>query len=158
MEERYFTTRAHEFETTKRVLMQFPDSKLDLKPGEKSKTARELAWVFVVEERLMQKLMTGGEPDFSARPPETMAEILEELEREHAKTDAIIKNMRPEEFREGAMFFVAPKTPGKIPKGDLLWMLLLDSIHHRGQFSVYSRIAGAKVPSIYGPSADEPWN
>lgn len=33
----------------------------------------------------------------------------------------------------------------------------VDSVHHRGQFSVYLRLAGGKVPSIYGPSADEPW-
>ena len=32
-----------------------------------------------------------------------------------------------------------------------------DSIHHRGQLSVYIRPAGGKVPSIYGPSGDEPW-
>jgi len=29
------------------------------------------------------------------------------------------------------------------------------SIHHRGQLSVYLRQTGSKVPSIYGPSADE---
>jgi uncharacterized damage-inducible protein DinB len=40
---------------------------------------------------------------------------------------------------------------------DVLWYLLNDQIHHRGQFSVYLRMAGAKVPSIYGPSKDEPW-
>jgi uncharacterized damage-inducible protein DinB len=28
-------------------------------------------------------------------------------------------------------------------------------IHHRGQLSVYLRLIGAKVPGIYGPSADE---
>jgi uncharacterized damage-inducible protein DinB len=28
-------------------------------------------------------------------------------------------------------------------------------IHHRGQLSVFLRLAGAKVPAIYGPSADE---
>ena len=27
--------------------------------------------------------------------------------------------------------------------------------HHRGQLSVYLRLAGAVVPSMYGPSADE---
>ena len=27
--------------------------------------------------------------------------------------------------------------------------------HHRGQLTVYLRLAGAKVPSIYGPSADD---
>ena len=29
------------------------------------------------------------------------------------------------------------------------------SIHHRGQLSSYIRPMGGKVPSIYGPSADE---
>ena len=27
--------------------------------------------------------------------------------------------------------------------------------HHRGQMTVYLRLMGAKVPAIYGPSADE---
>jgi uncharacterized damage-inducible protein DinB len=44
-----------------------------------------------------------------------------------------------------------------VRKADMLWMMLSDSIHHRGQFSIYLRLVGAKVPSIYGPSADEPW-
>jgi uncharacterized damage-inducible protein DinB len=39
---------------------------------------------------------------------------------------------------------------------DALWLELFDHIHHRGQFSVYVRLAGAKLPSIYGPTADEP--
>ena len=37
-------------------------------------------------------------------------------------------------------------------------MIMNHIIHHRGQFSVYLRMAGGKVPSIYGPSADEKWN
>jgi uncharacterized damage-inducible protein DinB len=41
---------------------------------------------------------------------------------------------------------------------DFIWyMVLLDHIHHRGQMSVYVRLAGGKVPSIYGPSGDDPW-
>jgi len=28
-------------------------------------------------------------------------------------------------------------------------------IHHRAQLGVYLRIIGAKVPGMYGPSADE---
>jgi len=35
--------------------------------------------------------------------------------------------------------------------------VLFDHVHHRGQLSVYMRMLDAKVPSIYGPSADEPW-
>jgi uncharacterized damage-inducible protein DinB len=40
--------------------------------------------------------------------------------------------------------------------GDMLFGILFDAIHHRGQLSTYLRPMGAKVPSIYGPSADDP--
>jgi len=39
----------------------------------------------------------------------------------------------------------------------VLWSVLMDQVHHRGQLSVYLRLVGAKVPSIYGPTADETW-
>ena len=39
---------------------------------------------------------------------------------------------------------------------EMLWGFLFDAIHHRGQLSSYLRPMGAKVPSIYGPSADDP--
>jgi uncharacterized damage-inducible protein DinB len=39
--------------------------------------------------------------------------------------------------------------------GGLLWLALFDIVHHRGQLSTYIRPMGSKVPSIYGPSADD---
>jgi uncharacterized damage-inducible protein DinB len=41
------------------------------------------------------------------------------------------------------------------PRQQLAWMMLLDSVHHRGQLSTHLRPMGSKVPSMYGPSADE---
>ena len=38
---------------------------------------------------------------------------------------------------------------------EMAWGFLLDQIDHRGQLSTYLRPMGAKVPAIYGPSADE---
>ena len=46
---------------------------------------------------------------------------------------------------------------GNFPVAEFLWFMLMDSVHQHGQLSVYVRCAGGKVPSIYGPSADEPW-
>ena len=69
----------------------------------------------------------------------------------------MVRGMGGEELRQTVQFFVAPRTMGDIPKIDFLWFLLHDQIHHRGQFSVYLRMADGKVPSIYGPTADEPW-
>jgi uncharacterized damage-inducible protein DinB len=42
------------------------------------------------------------------------------------------------------------------PLGVMVWFTLFDLIHHRGQLSTYIRPMGGKVPSIYGPSADDP--
>ena len=55
-------------------------------------------------------------------------------------------------------FITGPKQMGDIRRQDFLWFLLMDMVHHRGQLSVYLRMAGGKVPSIYGPTADEPWS
>jgi uncharacterized damage-inducible protein DinB len=38
---------------------------------------------------------------------------------------------------------------------NFVWGFLFDAIHHRGQISTYLRPMGGKVPSIYGPSADD---
>ena len=61
------------------------------------------------------------------------------------------------ELAQTVKFFTAPKTMGDWRRLDFAWFLLHDEIHHRGQLSVYVRAAGGKVPSIYGPSGDEPW-
>ncbi len=37
-------------------------------------------------------------------------------------------------------------------------MFLNHLVHHRAQLGVYLRLNGVAVPSIYGPSADEPWS
>ena len=41
------------------------------------------------------------------------------------------------------------------PMMEFLWDFMFDAIHHRGQLSAYLRPMGGKVPSIYGPSADD---
>ncbi len=41
------------------------------------------------------------------------------------------------------------------PRHEVIADTLCHAAHHRGQLSVYLRLLGATVPSIYGPSADE---
>jgi uncharacterized damage-inducible protein DinB len=40
--------------------------------------------------------------------------------------------------------------------GAIRFMMLNHLIHHRGQLSVYLRLQNVPLPSIYGPTADEP--
>lgn len=45
----------------------------------------------------------------------------------------------------------------KMPNAQHLVFQAVHNAHHRGQLSIYLRPMGSKVPSIYGGSADEPW-
>ena len=38
---------------------------------------------------------------------------------------------------------------------DVIRDTFLHSAHHRGQMTVYLRLLGSKVPSVYGPTADD---
>lgn len=40
-------------------------------------------------------------------------------------------------------------------KGFSLWVTVVHQIHHRGQLTVLMRLAGLKVPGVYGPSKEE---
>ena len=150
-----------EHATTMKLLRAFPADKLDLQPHPKSKTARNLAWNFVMEQAIAEKALTTG-LDWSVPPqsppaPETLDALIAALDQSHKKVASLVGGLKDGAFFETVKFPVAPKTIGDVPKIQFLWMLLCDQIHHRGQFSVYLRMADGKVPSIYGPSADEPW-
>ena len=53
-------------------------------------------------------------------------------------------------------FMLNGKVRMEMPVSQFLWMFFFDAIHHRGQLSTYIRPMGGKVPSIYGPSGDDP--
>ena len=43
------------------------------------------------------------------------------------------------------------------PRRDVVRQTINHLIHHRGQLTVYLRLQDVPLPSIYGPTADEPW-
>jgi len=157
--ETFIQTWEREFSTTMRVLKAYPADKLDLKPHERSRTARDLAWNFAAEEKLLIEGSLTGTFDFAnyPKPPGTLQEIISAYEKNHKDAMEKVKKISDDDLNKPVKFMTAPKQMGDVRRGDLLWMAVMDTVHHRGQFSVYLRMAGGKVPSIYGPSADEPW-
>lgn len=152
-----------EHSTTVRVLNAYPADKADLRPHPKCRSALELAWLLVRGQALIEKALTTGfdwsvPPSAAPGPPPTMETVLKALEQAHERVVKAVSDLSDEQLSETVQFFVAPKTLGDVRKLDFMWMILHDQIHHRGQFSIYLRMADGKVPSIYGPTADEPWN
>ena len=60
--------------------------------------------------------------------------------------------MPGEKLAKDTPFFAGMELPNVIYLG----LMNRHGVHHRGQLSTYLRPMGAKVPGIYGPSADEP--
>ena len=155
----FLKTWEEEFKTTLKVLNAYPDAKLDLKPAEISKTAKDLAWGIAMCDLFTDAVVKGTYMEFKGpEVPATIKEMVSAGSKAHADLVAKIKKMSDDEFYKKVKFFTGPGKMGDVPLNEILWMIMHDHIHHRGQFSVYLRLAGAKVPSIYGPTADEPWN
>ena len=152
----------NEHATTMRLLREYPPDKVSLRPSEKSKSARELAWIFVLERGLGTRVwhdeFANGLPSGTPpAPPEKWDDLLATLEKVHDDFRRLIESTSDEALQELVHFLTGPKKMGEVTRINFAWFLLFDQIHHRGQFSVYSRMAGARVPSIYGPTADEQW-
>ncbi len=157
----FLQTWDREFATTMKVLKQLPADKADFKPtAEKTKSAKELANVFIAELSVMDHVVKGV-LDFGShagsKSPATYDQVLSTFESTQKAMVEKVKNMPDADWNSTMQFPVGPGKMGEVRRGDLFWMMLMDSIHHRGQFSIYLRLVGAKVPSIYGGSADEPW-
>ena len=160
--EQFLSAYDREHATTMRVLRAYPPDRLDLQPHPKCKDARHLAWVFVSECMLgasvfKNEFATRGPSGGLPEPPESWDDLLGAVESSQQEFGDLIRATPEEELFEKVKFFVAPKTMGEVSRLEWLWFLLSDQIHHRGQFSIYLRMADGKVPSIYGPTADEPW-
>ena len=150
----YISVRNREMQTTLKVLQAYPEAKVNLRPAEKSRTAGELAMIFAVEERVLKSLLETGATNLDFPRPHissTIAEIIAAFQQAVAANDAVLATLTPQQFDKPVNFYGM-----NISLGDALWFELFDHIHHRGQLSVYVRLAGAKLPSIYGPTADEP--
>lgn len=147
--------------TTMRVLKALPKEKSELRPHSMCKTARELAWMFVLEQGALEKGLTSGfdwsKPPAFPPPPEAYGEVLATFEKGNGRVLELLRGLTDADLTRPVQFFTAPGKIGDVPMHDFLWLMLKDQVHHRGQFSIYLRMADAKVPSIYGPTADERW-
>ena len=140
-----------ESKTTRKVLSRIPEAS-DYRPDPKSRTAQEIAWQIVCEEKMLIDALESGKMEWSPEPmPAAMKDVLAKYERQ---SDEIAERWSalPEERWNGALEFFGKQRPAS----PMAWGFLFDIVHHRGQITTYLRPMGSKVPQIYGPSADEP--
>jgi hypothetical protein len=158
--QRFLEAWEREYAVTMKVLRAYPAARADLKPSEKSRDVMDLAWTFVFEGFGASQAAHG---DFKFPPPDmppkpdTWEGVVIECERGFKWLADKVRQADDAFLNTTVKTATGPKRTSDVRRLDFLWQILMDMIHHRGQLTVYLRMAGGKVPSIYGPSADEPW-
>jgi uncharacterized damage-inducible protein DinB len=140
-----------ESKTTLKVLSRIPEGS-DYKPDPKSRTAREIAWQIVCEEKMIIDALESGKAEWAPPPtPETMKAVVDVYGTQSADIARRFKALPPDRWNGNLEFFGQQR-----PASPMAWSFLFDIVHHRGQISTYLRPMGSTVPQIYGPSGDEP--
>jgi len=144
-----------EAEVTKKVIAAIPDAKSDYKPDPNARSAKELAWHLANTD--IQFLDSIADLEFKMETPEqkpqTSAETATWYDEQIKRGVARVQAMTPEQLMTPVNFVGMFNLPAVFYLG----FLNNHSIHHRGALATYLRPMGAKVPTIYGGSYDEPF-
>jgi uncharacterized damage-inducible protein DinB len=139
-----------------RVLHAIPGERLDYRPDPKARTAVELAWLLAVEEAALLSLLDAGVVEWKDSPPPARIDtIVAAFEQSSAEVNVRLERLDAAAW-EKKVRLLTSGGPWEDTLSQMVWGFLFDAIHHRGQLSTYLRPMGSKVPSIYGPSADDP--
>jgi uncharacterized damage-inducible protein DinB len=146
-----------EYSAFLQVLKAVPADRLAYRPEPRARSAGELAALLVGLEQAGNELCEKGEihwddPGGTGKRDEMIA-VYEQTHRELRNR---LRRMDETTWNKRAQCWEHGHVEIEDTVGGLHWLFLFDGIHHRGQLSTYIRPIGGKVPSIYGPSADEP--
>ncbi len=139
-----------------RVLKAVPADQAAYRPHPRSTCAGDLVWLLATELHDACELVDRGEVSFAAKPTPAIPESIAAYEKNAAELERRLARLDDVAWEKKARFLVDGNAVWETSLGDMLFGFLFDAIHHRGQLSTYLRPMGAKVPSIYGPSADDP--
>jgi uncharacterized damage-inducible protein DinB len=152
-----------EVDRSRRALEQVPDGKYDWKPHEKSMMFGYLtemvatipSWVAMQVTKNDLDVAPADGSTMKQEPKKTSAALVQGLEKAAADARAALEKATDEHLNTNWQL----KARGNVVQEGPRYAMIQDTInhwaHHRGQMTVYLRLMGAKVPALYGPSADD---
>ena len=151
----------HEMTTTRKVLERVPEDRFDWKPHTKSFSLGALAAHVAALPTWGAEALTKSELEIAGSQPPTAppskADLLGTFDTNVAATRSALAGKTDGELLAVWTLKRGGKALFSMPKANVLRSWVLNHlVHHRRQLSVYLRLLDVPVPSIYGPSADEP--
>ena len=152
-----------EVERSRKALEQVPDGNYQWKPHERSMIFGYLAdmvatiptWITMEINRDELDIAPPEGQGTKQAPKETSAELLKALDEAAAGARSALENTTDEHLHTGWKLLARGQVVMDLPRYQMIQETINHWAHHRGQMTVYLRLMGAKVPAIYGPSADD---
>jgi uncharacterized damage-inducible protein DinB len=152
-----------EVDRSRKALEQVPEGKHDWKPHEKSMAFGYLANMVATIPMWISMQISQDELDiapkdgskFEMKRLETSQEFIAALDKTAAGAREAFEKTSDEHLMTNWQLKAAGNVVAEAPRYEMIQDSLLHLAHHRGQMTVYLRLLGAKVPAIYGPSADD---
>jgi uncharacterized damage-inducible protein DinB len=144
---------------SRRSLERVPEGRPDWKPHEKSMPLGYLSmlvatmpsWIAMAILQDDLDLATGAKPTTWSKN----RELLEAHDKAVVQARAALRGTSDAHLMTSWRLLAAGRTVMEAPRHEVIEDTFTHLAHHRGQLSVYLRLNGAAVPSIYGPTADE---
>ena len=150
----------HEMATPRRLLERVPTDKGEWKPHPKSFSLAHLTQLISTMPGWITTMLTKPELDLanqSGYSTETTDTLLARFDKLVAESRAALAAAKDSDLavdwslkQSGHVLFTSPR-------GVVVRQTINHLVHHRGQLTVYLRLLDVPVPSLYGPTADEPW-
>ena len=149
-----------EMASTRKAIARVPSDKGAWKPHPKSFPLGHLTQLvatmpgWITNVATQTKLDLSQAPGYSLESTETLLATFDKLV---AEARAAIAGLKDTDLTVPWSLTHGDRVLFSTPRGETIRSTINHLIHHRGQLTVYLRLIDVPVPSMYGPTADEPW-
>jgi uncharacterized damage-inducible protein DinB len=151
-----------EVERSRRALEEMPAGHYDWKPHDKSMILGYLANMVATIPTWITMQINQAELDVAPaagkvaqKRLEAGPDLIQALDRAAADTRAALAATTDEHLHTPWRLLARGQVVMEAPRCLMIQDTFNHWAHHRGQMTVYLRLLGAKVPALFGPSADE---
>ena len=152
-----------EVQRSRRALEQVPEGKYDWKPHDKSMIFGYLAnmvatipmWIAMQIKQDELDVAPADGSKMEQKRMDSSDEFLKALDKAAADARAALEQTTDEHLETSWRLLARGQVVAEAPRHEMIQDTINHWAHHRGQMTVYLRLMGAKVPAIYGPSADD---
>ena len=149
-----------EMAATRRAIARVPSDKGDWKPHPKSFSLASLSQLVAIMPGWLTNMVTATELDLAKQPgytPQTTDSLLAMFDKLVTEARATLAAATDDDFAVSWSLKRGGHVLLTLSRREVVRQTINHLVHHRAQLTVYLRLLDVPVPSMYGPTADEPW-